>query len=223
MIIAITAQFFYPLQPLYALGCLLGCCIIHKFVVEDGRIEYMKKLEEMVQIQQRQKAEIGSAKNLAYTDPLTGVKNKRVCEDYEIELDQRIKEGTVSEFAVASLDVNGLKMINDTLGHKAGDELLRSSCKMICRYFSHSPVFRFGGDEFEVIMQGQDYENRHEIEAAFNKEAEQNLAEGKAVVSIGIAEFIPNQDTSVQDVFERADAEMYERKSLLRSMGAGGR
>lgn len=138
----------------------------------------MQKLEELLQIQQQQEVEIGSAKRLAYKDPLTGVKNKRACEDYEEELDAKIKEGQIREFAVVSLDVNGLKMTNDTYGHKAGDELLISACRIICRHFSHSPVFRFGGDEFEVILQGQDYENRHAIAVSFNREAEQNLAEG---------------------------------------------
>ena len=223
MIVTITAQYFYPLLPLYALGYLLGCCLIHKFVVEDERKEYLQKLEELLQLQQQQEVEIGSAKRLAYKDPLTGVKNKRACEDYEAELDAKIKEGRIREFAVVSLDVNGLKMTNDTYGHKAGDELLISACRIICRHFSHSPVFRFGGDEFEVILQGQDYENRHAIAAAFNREAEQNLAEGKAVVSLGMADFIPGQDTDVDTVFERADAEMYVRKNILMRMGAGGR
>ena len=223
MIVTITAQYFYPLLPLYALGYLLGCCLIHKFVVEDERKEYLQKLEELLQIQQQQEVEIGSAKQLAYKDPLTGVKNKRACEDYEAELDAKIKEGLIRDFAVVSLDVNGLKMTNDTYGHKAGDELLISACRIICRHFSHSPVFRFGGDEFEVILQGQDYENRHAIAAAFNREAEQNLAEGKAVVSLGMADFIPGQDADVDTVFERADAEMYVRKNVLMRMGAGGR
>ena len=223
MVVAITAQALYPLLPLYGIGCLLGCCILHTFVVGDEKAEYLKKLEELVQIEQRQKVEIGSAKQLAYTDSLTGVKSKHAYVDFEMELNRRIKDGTVREFAVASCDVNGLKLMNDTHGHKAGDELLRSACKLICFHFSHSPVFRTGGDEFEVILQGQDYESRHEILSAFNQKAEQNLIEGKAVVAVGIADFIPNQDTNVQDVFERADAEMYERKNILKSMGAGGR
>ncbi len=76
---------------------------------------------------------------------------------------------------------------------------------------------------YSIIGQGQDYENRHAIAAAFNREAEQNLAEGKAVVSLGMADFIPGQDIDVDTVFERADAEMYVRKNILMRMGAGGR
>lgn len=223
MVAAITAQALYPLLPLYGTGCLLGCCMLHTFVVGDEKAEYLKKLEELVQIERRQEAEIGSAKQLAYTDSLTGVKSKRACIDFEMELDRKIKEGAAGAFAVVSCDVNGLKDMNDTHGHKAGDELLRSACHLICIHFSHSPVFRVGGDEFEVILQGQDYENRNAIVSAFNQEVEQNLTEGKAGVSIGLADFVPDRDTCVLDVFERADAEMYGRKNLLQSMGAGGR
>jgi diguanylate cyclase (GGDEF) domain len=223
MIFAIAAQTLYPLLPLYATGCLLGCCMLHTFVVGDEKEEYLKKLEEMVQIQQQQKAEIGSAKRLAYTDSLTGVKSKHAYIDMETDLDRRMNEGDIKEFAVASCDVNGLKIMNDTHGHKAGDALLCSACKLICVHFSHSPVFRIGGDEFEVILQGQDYENRYEILFAFNRIVEQNLAEGKPVVAVGIAEYIPGSDKSVQDVFVRADEKMYERKNILKSMGAGGR
>ena len=223
MIVAIAAQTLYPLLPLYAVGCLLGCCLLHTFVVGDEKEEYLKKLEEMVQIQQQQKAEIGSAKRLAYTDSLTGVKSKHAYIDMETDLNRRIEERVINEFAVASCDVNGLKMMNDTYGHKAGDELLRSACKLICIHFSHSPVFRIGGDEFAVLLQGQDYENRYKILEAFDQTVEQNLAEGKAVVAVGIAEYIPGSDNNVQDVFVRADEKMYKRKNLLKSMGAGGR
>ena len=223
MIAAIAAQTLYPLLPLYAAGCMLGCCMLHTFVVGDEKEEYLNKLEEMVQIQRQQKAEIGSAKRLAYTDSLTGVKSKHAYIDMETDLNRKINEGDIKEFAVASCDVNGLKLMNDTHGHKAGDELLRSACKLICVHFSHSPVFRIGGDEFEVILQGQDYENRYEIMSVLNQEVEQNLTEGKPVVAVGIAEFIPKRDTNVQEIFVRADEKMYERKKILKSMGAGGR
>jgi len=60
--------------------------------------------------------------------------------------------GEAPEFGVIGCDVNGLKKINDTLGHKAGDEYICAACKMLCEYFKHSPVFRIGGDEFVVIL-----------------------------------------------------------------------
>ena len=71
-------------------------------MVGDEKAEYLKKLEELVQIEQRQKVEIGSAKQLAYTDSLTGVKSKHAYVDFEMELNRRIKDRTVREFAVES-------------------------------------------------------------------------------------------------------------------------
>ena len=58
------------------------------------------------------------------------------------------------------MDVNNLKMINDTYGHEAGDSYIIGVCRVLCDVYSHSPVFRIGGDEFAVILKGRDYENR---------------------------------------------------------------
>ena len=223
MSLAVAAQVLYPLLPLYSAGLLLGCCMVHTFVVQDQKTEYLRELEELVQIDRRKDVELNSAKDLAFKDPLTGVKSKHAYLEKENQLNQMIKEGAALQFAVASCDVNGLKMVNDTLGHQAGDELLCSACKQICDAFAHSPVFRIGGDEFTVIVDGGDYETRHVILTSFKQLAEQNLKEKKAVVSVGISDYIPGQDSSVQDIFTRADANMYEHKKLLKSMGAGGR
>ncbi|MBR4908914.1 MAG: GGDEF domain-containing protein [Acidaminococcaceae bacterium] len=223
MSLAVAAQVLYPLLPLYAAGLLLGCCMVHTFVVQDQKTEYLRELEELVQIDRRKDVELNSAKDLAFKDPLTGVKSKYAYLEKENQLNQMIKEGVALQFAVASCDVNGLKMVNDTLGHRAGDELLRSACKQICDAFAHSPVFRIGGDEFAVILDGGDYEARHVILTSFKELAEENLKEKKAVVSVGMSDFILGQDSNVQDVFARADANMYEHKKLLKSMGADGR
>ena len=223
MSLTVGVQVLYPLLPLYAAGLLLGNCMIHTFVVQDQKAEYLRELEKMVQIDQRKDIELNSAKNLAFRDSLTGVKNKHAYIEKESSLNQMINEKSELQFAVASCDVNGLKMVNDTLGHQAGDELLRSACKQICDSFSHSPVFRIGGDEFAVILDGGDYISRDSIMASFKQLAEQNLKEKKAVVSVGISDYIPGQDTNVQDVFARADANMYIHKKHLKSLGAGGR
>ena len=223
MSFAVAVQVLYPLLPLYGAGLLLGCCMVHTFVVEDEKAENLKKLEEMVQIDRRKDMELNSAKTLAYTDPLTGVKSKHAYLDKESSLNRMIKEGADLQFAVVSCDVNGLKKVNDTLGHQAGDELLRSASKQICDAFAHSPVFRIGGDEFTVVLDGRDYSNRKELLTVFKRLAEQNLKEKKAVVSAGMSDYIPGQDATVLDVFARADANMYEHKKYLMSMGAGGR
>ena len=60
-------------------------------------------------------------------------------------------------------DINNLKAVNDLYGHKEGDECIRNACVKICRVFSHSPVFRTGGDEFIIILSGEDYYQRNDL------------------------------------------------------------
>ena len=132
----------------------------------------------------------------------------------------RIYSGEAGPFAVVVCDVNGLKHINDTLGHKAGDTYICSACKMICEYYKHSPVFRIGGDEFAILLTGQDYENRHAILAQINDQLEQNIGTNNVVASLGMSDYDPQQDNTFHAVFARADALMYERKQALKAMGA---
>ncbi|MBO4453339.1 MAG: amino acid permease, partial [Clostridia bacterium] len=115
------------------------------------------------------------ARDAAYRDPLTGVKSKHAYVDRESETDRAIESGAVAAFAVAVCDVNGLKHINDTLGHQAGDAYIKRSAALICEHFKHSPVYRIGGDEFAVILEGQDYEGRERIIEELDRIIEGNV------------------------------------------------
>ncbi len=211
-------QIAFPLLPLYSVGYMLGSCLLHTFVIGSEKSERQRELMELLQREQRQKSELGEARQLAYTDPLTGVRNKLAYQDKERLLEERIVAGTMGGLASAVFDVNGLKLVNDTQGHEAGDELIRQACRMICDHFKHSPVFRIGGDEFTAILEGPDYQNRAEILLAFNGQVEENLRSGQAVVAAGMAEYVPGRDAGFQPVFARADREMYLRKKELKGM-----
>ena len=161
--------------------------------------------------------DLSVARSQANIDALTGVKNKHAYVDFEQHLDRMIYEKEPPEFAIAVFDVNGLKQVNDTLGHRAGDELIRAACSMICEIFKHSPVYRIGGDEFVVVAHGSDYEN---IDSLAEEVRELNLVhmkEGKVVVACGTAKF--ENDRNVAGVFERADTEMYNNKKWLKTRG----
>lgn len=160
--------------------------------------------------------ELGTAKALAATDALTGVKNKNAYSDYENMMNARILEGDQEAFSIVVCDVNGLKHVNDTLGHKAGDKYIQSASDIICTAFEHSPVFRIGGDEFCVVLKGKDFENRASIMSDFNRLMEGNKESGKVVVASGISDFDSRCDNRVQSVFERADELMYARKKELK-------
>ena len=171
--------------------------------------------------QKESEEELGHARAIAYTDPLTGVKNKRAFVEQEKAIDENLQES--EPFSVAVCDVNGLKHINDTYGHKAGDEYIRSASRLICESFQHSPVFRIGGDEFVVILGARDHASRDDIVADFNSKVEANIGTDNVVIAIGISDFVPGQDTNLHAVFQRADSLMYSRKQQLKTMGARSR
>ena len=155
--------------------------------------------------------------------PLTGVKSKHAYMEKEKEINGRIHSGQMEAFSLVVCDVNGLKHINDTYGHKAGDEHIRKACHMICDFFDHSPVYRTGGDEFVVILSGVDRERREEIMQSLYRCSVGNIHSEEAVVAAGMADYVPGQCDSLHTVFEKADAEMYENKKALKQMGAKSR
>ncbi|WP_051545051.1 EAL domain-containing protein [Butyrivibrio sp. MC2021] len=157
---------------------------------------------------------LSAARNEANLDALTGVKNRHAYIDIEEQMDKLIDEKKITDFAVVVCDINGLKEINDTYGHSAGDEYIKNGCDMICGVFRHSPVFRVGGDEFVVIVQGRGFANINKLMQLVEEKNEESMRKGGVVVAAGVSLF--KNDTSVASVFERADADMYENKVRLK-------
>ena len=152
-----------------------------------------------------------------FVDALTSVRNKGSFNEYTRNLQDRIDNEEQFEFAVVILDCDNLKQVNDQYGHDKGDVFIKTASRLICRVFKCSPVFRIGGDEFAVILQGEDYQNRKELAELFEKNAQEicDSATNKwdqVNVAMGIAEYDPQTDTSVDDVIRRADKTMYEKK-----------
>jgi len=165
-------------------------------------------------------AERDAAKETAFRDPLTGAKSKHAYLLKEQEYDTLIAEGRADGFAVVVCDVNGLKQINDTQGHKAGDEYIRRAFNMVCDIFQHSPVFRIGGDEFVVVLSGRDYAARGDLMQALHDRSVEHIGSSGVVISGGLADYEPGEDMNFHSVFEHADALMYEEKKLLKALGA---
>ncbi len=174
----------------------------------------MRKWEEKA-IEERDEAT-----TIALTDPMTGVKSKHAFLLRQREFDEAIDAQTVEKFAIVVCDVNGLKVINDTLGHKAGDEYIMQASHMVCDIFQHSPVYRVGGDEFVAVLTDRDYLIRKELVLALHDRSVEHIGTKEVVISGGLADYRPGEDTCFHDVFERADALMYEEKQLLKEMGA---
>ena len=158
---------------------------------------------------------------LANKDALTSVRNKNAYDTYEAELQAWVDKGDTN-YAILMADLNYLKRMNDTLGHDKGDLYLQNCTKTLCDIFTHSPVFRIGGDEFVVILNGQDYENRYALvktaREIFNSQTADDSLEPweKCSVALGLGEPDGTESESVQDVKQRADEDMYREKERMK-------
>ena len=184
---------------------------------------YMHSLEdknkELTEAQKR----IREANELANKDSLTSIRNKTAYDIEAAKIDDRIVYEHFSKFGIAMVDLNNLKTINDSFGHEKGNVAIKKICMMVCKKFSHSPVFRVGGDEFVVIIENDDYdmvnslmkELRLEIEEIHSKESLEPWERISA--AIGWTLFDPEKDKSIESVFKRADELMYENKKSMKA------
>ena len=170
------------------------------------------------------KDHISDLNKRVYVDALTSVRNKGAYNAFIEELETQLEGagGDKSAFAIGVFDCDNLKLINDRYGHDKGDIYLKAASRLICRVFQHSPVFRIGGDEFSVILQNDDYQNREALGQQFgdamtelNSTAEKRWEQ--VHVAMGIAEYEPERDSTVHDVVRRADQIMYENKRIRKA------
>ena len=178
-----------------------------------------QRLEKNAQTMKQQEDDLLTMRNLAYVDSLTNVKNKTAYEDTVGYIDEQIKSGT-AEFAVIMCDLNYLKIINDNLGHQAGDDVLRKASRLLCKAFPLSTVFRIGGDEFVVIPSVVEYARMDEMLGTLKELLDQENEEHENVLdrvsfAVGSAVYDKEKDHSFKDVFERADKKMYEAKQVI--------
>lgn len=155
---------------------------------------------------------------MAFTDPLTGLANRR---GFEERLDRLRVDSPDTAIGVLVIDVNRFKVINDTKGHLTGDEVLKEVA-MILRATTrdHDVVARAGGDEFFVVLTGVDRDVARRRAELLARKVETfpwtALAEDLAVsVSIGCA---TGPSADVETLIATADEAMYERKRRLRGL-----
>ncbi|MBR1884897.1 MAG: GGDEF domain-containing protein [Schwartzia sp.] len=217
MAVLLFIQLYYPLLPLYSAGYMLGTSLLHTFVVSNEKDEYKFRLAESLLRENRQHEQLKSAWQAAYTDSLTGLKNKTAYRETEEQKNRRIADRTAPPFAIAVFDLNDLKTINDCFGHKEGDQYIIRASRLICNHFKHSPVFRVGGDEFVALLEGADFENRLALHHSFDSIMDEASREKNAmVIAMGLSDYDEGEDQAFHNVFARADHEMYLRKRTLK-------
>ena len=198
----------------------LSLCVLAKSMadMEQDINGYISNLEQTTNdlITARENAELMN--QAANIDALTKVRNKRA---YNNDI-QHLNENAKS-FGIVMIDMNGLKAINDTYGHEKGDIGIITICQNICRIFKHSPVYRIGGDEFVVILENDDYDERDSLLESLRARFEQLKNDEslepweRVTAAIGCATYDPHIDNIVESVLQRADALMYENKKEMKA------
>ena len=183
---------------------------------KDGQrlIVGVNDIDSVVRHEEEYRKQLAEARNEVNIDALTGVWSKHAFLEAEDRLNSRIKEHEDIRFAVVICDVNGLKHINDTFGHKAGDQYIRDAANVIHTVFRDSKIYRVGGDEFAVIVLGQEYDDIDNLLEKIREHNLQAILEKNVVVACGMSRF--SNDDNVALVFERADQNMYEDKNELK-------
>lgn len=182
----------------------------HKLIIGVYNVdeETRKEIERQNQIHELKKqAEV--MMEYANKDVLTGLYNRR-CYEHDLQLEDIFLE----HFVFVMADVNGLKKVNDTFGHDAGDELIQGAAYCLNRSMGgHGKVYRIGGDEFAVIMYASESETR-EIYADL-KEMVRNWS-GHRIdelsLSVGIVAKSEFPDAPISEITALADKRMYEDK-----------
>jgi diguanylate cyclase (GGDEF)-like protein len=187
----------------FALGGLLTALLFSRLLVSRTRLASLNAALE----------------RLSRIDPLTGLHNRRHLEETLaglVSFGNRHRTG----FAVLLIDVDHFKRVNDSHGHRAGDEVLRSTALTIDSVLrAEEAMARWGGEEFLVALPGADAEHAETVAERVRTAvaaAEVQVADGEAVrvtVTIGVAVW---RGGPFEQVVERADAALYRGKAAGR-------
>ena len=194
--------------------------------MENDIDSYIKNLTNTKQQLSSARQQADDMHELAQKDSLTGIRNRMAYDKEVMQLEADVHNG-LQAFGIAVIDLNFLKRINDECGHEYGNIAIKSLSQLVCAVFVHSPVFRIGGDEFAVILRNHDLEHIEQLRDKFNAQLEafqQDTALQpweKISAAFGYAIFEPNQDHCVDDVFKRADQNMYDRKKAMKANRVG--
>ena len=200
--------------------------------VDNGNYDYVLKYDKddelgrltktFVNLSAHMKENISDLNKQAFIDSMTQTKNKAAFSSYTQKLQKRLENDNSILFSIGIFDCNDLKKVNDEYGHDKGDIYLKTVSHAIRVVFHNSQVFRIGGDEFAVILENDDYDNKDILVKRFENattriNSETDIIWEKINVAYGFAEYNHTFDRDVDEVVRRADKLMYDDKSIRKS------
>ncbi len=203
-------QYLKPqeIQSIVVSPLIFGGTITGFFGVDNPPKHYMANISTLFMImghfitsQLRRRDLFDKLAKLSFYDELTGAGNRHLMIDYMDALDHSKSIGLVY------CDVTGLKRVNDTLGHVAGDALLVRSCKCLRNTFLDYPLFRLGGDEFLILCSGISQEEL----AIRADQLRASMPDYNVVLAVGTA-WNANGIVDMDKLLASADEQMYSSK-----------
>ncbi len=185
-------------------------------VQADGHVGQLAQVMQQMVNQLKERFE--HVNQLAHTDALSMLRNKRAFDLAVDDLNSLLEKKNDVSFGVVMFDLNGLKQVNDTWGHEQGDQFIRTASSFIKSIFYEVFVYRIGGDEFVAIL---DSLVLHKVDKLITSlqmaMTEYNQAHPEIPydisVAVGYSEYDSANDTCFADVLRRADMLMYEDKA----------
>jgi len=156
------------------------------------------------------------ALDLALQDPLTSVGNRKAL-DQTLARETNLVARHGNDLSMLMIDIDLFKGINDGFGHAAGDQALRHVTQMISSVIRQTDqVFRYGGEEFVVLLSSTDVVNANDLAERIRKAIEQTEISYsnyrfRLTVSIGVAAY--NHAQGIDSMFSKADKALYSAKS----------
>lgn len=198
---------------------------VHGYPVFDAQGTVVQMIEAAVDVTEQRTLE-NKLQEMSITDELTGRLNRR---GFLVMAEQQLKAARRGENKLYLLyaDLDNMKWINDTLGHEQGDAALRDTATLLASTFRESDIIaRLGGDEFVVLLAaGPDGGGRERVAARFREGlAAENAGKKRPFtlqISVGVAEYDPDQPIALEKLIAQADAMMYAAKEKARRERAG--